>query len=335
MSKTTKIQWADATWNPWTGYTKVSTGCKNCFAEVSTPARVLRSKGQETWGKGAKRSRTSAAYWRNPILWDKHAGAQAAADTYDGHAIHRPRIFPSLFDWLDDEVPIEWLADFLRIIYETPNLDWLLLTKRPGNFFNRVNSARCSLDGSENGSINKEVWKWIAVWTKVGNPPANVWIGTSVEDQANADKRIPELLRIPAKVRFLSVKPLLGPMDLEAHVDASDNIHCRWCDGFTGDGKHDCYAPRLGIDWVIVGGESGPGARPCNIDWIRSVVAQCKAAVPCFVKQLGAVSLSGDHALEGPYFDHSSGLRKLPLKDKKGGDPSEWPADLRVWEFPV
>ena len=107
MSDTTKIQWADATFNPWIGCTKVSAGCKNCYAENTTRARVLRSQGHETWGKGAQRSRTSAATWANPKAWNFNAKAQS------GKAAKRLRVFPSLCDWLDDEVPIEWLADFL------------------------------------------------------------------------------------------------------------------------------------------------------------------------------------------------------------------------------
>lgn len=310
MSETTKIQWADATWNSWIGCAKVSAGCKNCYAENTTRARVLRSQGKETWGKGAQRSRTSAAYWKQPAKWNSDAGYAAmnhSDETNLGKDLGeyiRPRIFPSLCDWLDDEVPIEWLADFLRVIRETPNLDWLLLTKRPQNFESRITAAY----QSDNWTGSSWPMGWVkGISTDI---PKNVWIGTSVEDQANADKRIPELLRIPAKVSFLSAEPLLGPVDLRLRNAMP--------------GK---------IDWVIIGGESGPGARPCNVEWIRSIVTQCKAAaVACFVKQLGT-NPQAFYTPQGETVEEA--IDQLKFNDKKGGDPSEWPTDLCVREFPL
>lgn len=145
--------------------------------------------------------------------------------------------------------------------------------------------------------------------------PSNLWMGTSVENQAAADERIPHLRYVPAVVRFLSVEPLLGPVD---------------------------DLPLAGIDWVIVGGESGPKARPCDVSWIRSIRDQCKAAgVPCFVKQLGAhvrdLGAMAAHSFE-PEECWPAGTKQdgttILLADKKGGDWSEWPEDLRVREFP-
>lgn len=135
---------------------------------------------------------------------------------------------------------------------------------------------------------------------------SNCWLGVSVEDQETADERIPWLLQTPAAVRFVSAEPLLGPIvfDQQVHLERRTKI-------LTG-----ASAPR--IDWVIVGGESGPKARPCNVEWIRSIVQQCKdASVPCFIKQLGANVHGWCAEITG-----------------KGGDPSEWPADLRVREWP-
>lgn len=215
----------------------------------------------------------------------------------------RPRVFPSLCDWLDDEVPIEWLADFLKLIQDTPNLDWLLLTKRPENFWKRINDVF-----EHPPAIGLS--RWLESFDRFGLPE-HIWIGTSVEDQKRADERIPELLAIPAKVRFLSVEPLLGPVDLA--------YSC-----FNGA---DSLGSMPGIHWVIVGGESGPGARPCNIEWIRSIQRACHyARTSVFVKQLGS-------SVRGPA-QHEGTHREYILHHPKGGDPEEWPHDLRVREFP-
>lgn len=314
MADTTKIQWADATWNPWLGCTKVSPGCAHCYAENTTRARVLRRQGHETWGRGATRSRTSQAYWKQPLRWDSEASKNHAG-------IQRAKVFPSLCDWLDDEVPIEWLADFLTLICETPNFDWLLLTKRLENFWRRVQSGLWKNEGleddddgdSEDLPMTKNgemINNWLG-----GTPPSNVWLGVSAEDQTRADERIPDLLRIPAKVRFISAEPLLGPVDFRyAAFNGSDSL-----------------SGMEGIDWVIVGGESGPKARPCNVEWVRDIVRQCKdAAVPCFVKQLGSRPTC-KHSWDG---EHCVQCFPFPIRHKKGGDPAEWPEDLRVRQFP-
>lgn len=155
----------------------------------------------------------------------------------------------SLADWLDDEVPIEWLSDLLALINDTPNLDWLLLTKRPQNFASRVSAAT----GWETENLQC---------------PENVWIGTTVEDQKRANERIPQLLEIPASVRFLSCEPLLEKVDLSAKAPLLRNF----------------------IDWVIVGGESGPGHRPFDPDWARSIQADCRTGeVSFFMKQMGGL----------------------------------------------
>lgn len=317
MSENTKIQWADNTFNPWEGCTKVSPGCLHCYADT----RAQRF-GQVKWGKGQPRRRTSAANWKLPVKWNREA-AQAERD-HDADMIEyadrteswtRPRVFcASLADWLDDEVPIEWLADLLKLIHDTPNLDWLLLTKRPENFNKRVEQVWLGATPMTPFSY------WLSLWIGSMNPverqepPANVWLGASVEDQARADERIPKLLSIPAKVRFLSCEPLLGPVDLEPWLKVQRDY------ATTADFN--------GIDWCIIGGESGPNARPCNVDWIRSLVSQCRAAgVAPFVKQLGANIK--ERITEGGQ------VHGILMHDKKGGDPAEWPDDLRVREFPT
>lgn len=320
MSENTKIEWATHSWNPWIGCTKVSPGCKFCYAEHSTPTRVARKAGRELWGKGQARQRTSAAYWKQPAKWNREAYKFAESALGYGtstgmHEAARQRVFPSLCDWLDDEVPFEWFADLMHLIRLTPNLDWLLLTKRPENWKLRIqlaNGQLASIGNIEHPDTDSYLLTayMLADWLE-NKPPENVWIGTSVEDQTRADERIPELLKIPTKVRFLSVEPLLGPIRFS---------------GVPGFNKAGSIGQEILKNfWVIIGGESGPGARPCNVDWIRDIVRQCNAAsVPCFVKQLGSFSIQ----------ERGSQRSRNLFDAKKGGDPSEWPEDLRVREFP-
>jgi len=309
MSDTTKIQWADSTFSPWRGCRKISPGCANCYIYGTTPLRVAGQKS------GSKRIRASVSTWKQPLRW--HAQTADGQRIALGRPNKRPKIFPSLCDWLDDEVPIEWLADFLKLIYHTPNLDWLLLTKRPENW-----KPRLALVTSKCATTIRSL-DFITAWLN-GCAPDNVWMGTSVENQEMADKRIPELLKIPAKIRFLSAEPLLGQINF-----------MEWF------GDHD-YRPlfRGAIHWVIFGGESGPNARPCNVEWIWDGLSQCRAAdIPAFVKQLGSRPFLNGQPADPKKRFHCEGrwdgaVFYPGLEDKKGGDPAEWPADLRVREFP-
>lgn len=292
MAANSKIEWCHHTFNPWIGCTKVSPGCANCYAEQSTPARVMRADGHETWGKGATRSLTSEVNWKQPLKWNREAAAawenwEAAVNARAGDSgpmPQRPRVFcASLADWLDEEVPIEWLARLMELVMMTPHLDWLLLTKRPQNWETRITAALAEVERikgdwpdrdpeTQTGTMLND---WLA-----GNPPANVWIGTTVEDQARADERIPLLLNIPARVRFLSCEPLLEKVDLHSPHIAVET----WRVGESFNGP----PPLNGIHWVICGGESGPKARPMHPDWARSLRDQCAAAgVPFFFKQWG------------------------------------------------
>lgn len=244
MSAETKIEWCDASLSPWEGCTKVSEGCANCYAET----RNRRFSEGQNWGKGAPR-RLIASFEKNANALNLKARREQ----------RRIRVFPSICDPFDAEVPIEWFEKLLGTILVTPYLDWLLLTKRPQLWRERIEAAN---------------WPWDTVrrWRKDGIPPSNLWLGTSVENQQRADERIPELLAIPAKVRFLSCEPLLGAIDLD-------------CYGYDV-GPDPCWPE--GIDWVIAGGESGPKARPMHPDWVRSLRDQCEAAkVPFFFKQWG------------------------------------------------
>lgn len=290
----TKIEWCDATFNPWTGCTKVSQGCANCYAEG-----WAKRSGIVQWGPGSPRRRTSEANWKLPLKWNREAmGAKLKHEIEHDQALRRgekpaynplpsPRVFcASLADWLDDEVPIEWLADLLALIHQTPNLDWLLLTKRPKNWKPLMEAALEFYANSIKNVLTDDeadIMNWLAAWIRndgIDPIPENVWIGTTVENQEMADKRIPQLLSIPAKVRFLSCEPLLEMIDLGWPIAGAP--------ADVWKGGEPTHADR--IHWVIAGGESGPKARPMHPDLARSLRDQCEASgVPFFMKQMGGV----------------------------------------------
>lgn len=270
MSDGTKIEWCDYSFNPWLGCTKVSPGCLNCYAEGWS-----KRSGLVEWGSGQPRRRTSEPNWKKPRKWNQQAHL-----AYEQGSLHRPRVFcASLADWLDDEVPNQWRADLLRLIHETPYLDWLLLTKRP-QYFDRLVTAAFMEAASGSITADNMMCDWVGNrGDRLSKPirpqaPHNVWVGTTVEDQARADERIPALLQIPARIRFLSCEPLLEHVDLTTVRHGSD---------------HDFPMIEFGdIHWVIAGGESGHRCRPFDPDWARSLRDQC-ASVGCayFMKQMG------------------------------------------------
>lgn len=268
MSENSKIEWTDHTFNPWEGCQKVSPGCDHCYAET----RNARFAGGQAinWGPGAPRRRTSPANWRKPLSWN------AAHDKFFAEHGRRQRVFcASLADVFDNAVNVQWRYDLLRLIMETPNLDWLLLTKRIGNAAPMLEQAMRAL------TVQREGW--------ADNYLDNVWLGATITSQAEADRDIPKLLEVPARVRFLSMEPLLGPVDLWADGEgplAGGHPSLSDADGSRGAHYLRHGTPRL--DWVIVGGESGPGARPMHLDWARSLRDQCGAAgVPFLFKQWG------------------------------------------------
>jgi hypothetical protein len=312
----TNIEWADFTFNPWRGCTKVSAGCANCYAETLSkhnPA-VLGE-----WGPGKPRVLASDAMWKSPVKWNADAEkalnhwdyerkvCEANKIPYTQPKPERPRVFcASLGDWLDHEVPAEWLARLLDLIQKTPFLDWLLLTKRPhlwpvrmGDVIERaevLSTHRDTLPSTLAGAVVAEDWLHRTV------SPPNVWLGTSVEDQAAADLRIPQLLKIPAKVRFLSCEPLLGRVHLHSnHVKVET-----WQVGESFDGPR----PLQGIHWVIAGGESGGDARPMHPGWVRDLRAQCYAAgLPFLFKQWGEHVPQGQPLAEAMPIDPNKKLK--------------------------
>lgn len=305
MGADSKIQWTTHTFNPWIGCTKVSDGCKNCYAEsYDKRVRGLNGRQPRRWGPTAARERTSPANWRKPLQWDAEAKK----------ANRRDRVFcASLADVFDDHPSVEpqWRVDLFALIEKTPHLDWLLLTKRP-------EKAADWMGGSSGAGLSAP-------------PIPNAWWGTTVENQEQARKRIPWLLEIPARVRFLSMEPLLEGVDLEriAIVEPKPpHGPGAYLNALTGHiAGPDDMGPR--VDWVIVGGESGPGARPFDLRWARDIQRQCRSAgVAFFCKQLGS------DPRQAPAIPVADERPMLHLKDRKGGDWSEWPADLRVRELP-
>jgi protein gp37 len=243
MGANSSIEWTDHTFNPWWGCVKVSPGCQHCYAET-----LSKRFGNDIWGPAKTTSRRvfGAKHWAEPFKWDaeavqagqrKRVFCASMADVFEAHPM------------LMDERAKLWV-----LIESTPNLDWLLLTKRPESIMYMIPDAWAS------------------------GLPANVWVGTSVEDQQRADERIPELLRVPALVRFLSCEPLLGPLNLDHYL----------IDDWTRIGDDVHYHEHPALHWVICGGESGPGARPMHPDWARGLRDQCVAAgVAYHFKQWG------------------------------------------------
>ena len=245
MGENTKIEWAHHTFNPWVGCAKVSEGCRNCYAEA-----LAKRGGLATWGPDGTRNVTSLAYWRQPFRWN--AAAEKAGERHRVFCASMADVFESHRDTPQPRFLL------FELIKATPNLDWLLLTKRPENFVQHL----------------PKDW---------GEGYPNVWLGVSVENQEQADARIPILVRTPAAVKFLSCEPLLGPVVLKVGYPDGWIADPDEPDDFRYWVKRDG-----GIKWVIVGGESGHHARPMHLDWVRSLQSQCeKSAVRFFFKQWG------------------------------------------------
>ena len=266
MAENTKIEWTDHTFNPWEGCQKVGPGCDHCYAET----RNARFAGGTAinWGPGAPRRRTSASNWALPKRWN------ARSDTFMAQHGRRQRVFcASLADVFDNAVDPQWRADLFALIAATPNLDWLLLTKRIGNV--RGMLAELAHGNDPDLSLLDMM------------PLPNVWLGATVVNQEEADRDIPKLLAVPAAKRFLSIEPLLGTIDLGlcdcdkgsvAGPGGAGGVTCPKCGGTGG----------RTLDWVIIGGESGHGARPMSPDWARCLRDQCRTAgVPFLFKQWG------------------------------------------------
>jgi protein gp37 len=237
------------TFNPYWGCDHISPGCDNCYAKA-----LAKRTGFDCFGPGKPARLFGQKHWAEPIKWDRMAEEHNT----------RYRVFcGSMCDIFQDRNDSYFEKERLwRTIEQTPNLIWMLLTKRPWDAVNSIPS------------------RWENSW------PRNVWVGVTAENQAAANERIPILLRIPAAVRFVSAEPLLGPIRFDA-LYLRPRLSAWYQDGGI-KGNHPLVGVKRGIDWLIVGGESGPGARPMHPDWVRSLRDQCVAAgVKFHFKQWG------------------------------------------------
>ena len=338
------IEWTDETWNPVRGCSRVSAGCDNCYAMAQAhrfhgPGQPYEGLTVLRPGKGvdwAGMARLVPEMLEKPMRWRKPR-----------------RIFVnSMSDLFHHSLTNEEIAAVFGVMAACPQHTFQVLTKRPERarewfrWLDAHGTLLRSLHDARQLECSVYAQKLIpgAEWTVAepdGWPLPNVWLGTSVEDQYTANRRIPELLQCPAALHWVSAEPLLGPLDLtrltwmvsEKHDGPEEPEHINALTGDMRDGEdmfkvlHKEQYPALG--WVVVGGESGNKARAFVLEWLVQVLAHCLGAgVPVFVKQLGALAVTADMENGKPI-----GVR-VNLQHSKGGDPSEWPESLRVRELP-
>jgi len=391
MAESTNIEWATHTWSPWRGCQHAELpdgtphpGCLHCYAETMSK-RNTRIMGE--WGKDGTRVISAPRSWEQVRKWNDHALATRQWHSmYRSFDAARPRIFPSVCDpfedwagevqdhfgnahYTKDTEPFDFVTNeqmrgcdsegyhyttlwdvrlrLLDLIQETEHLDWTLLTKRPWNVRSMMSHA------GYNDKLD------------------NAWLIYSASDQASLEAGIADVLRCRDLFPVIGgcLGPLVGPVDLSKYLDRVPR--CGECavplkrvpnssiESYFPCHLHDDHgqlAPApTGLDWVIIEGESGGGARPCNPEWVRSIVQQCKfARVPVFVKQFGANVVTRNDMVEDVFSSSETGWPdpdveydihgyredyqgadcRIRLRDKKGGNPEEWPEDLRVREFP-
>lgn len=375
------IEWTEKTWNPVTGCTRASAGCDNCYAVTMTHRLAGMGQTEKYGGLTVLNNKG-----------DRHCNGVIKCHE-DVLSIPLKRKKPTMWfvnsmsDLFHKDVPFEFIDKVFAVMALCPHHTFQILTKRPERMAEYLNDAKPSDPTDPTnpspytrfhamyetavfaGLSSKHPSPRMGGWGAIEWPLPNVWLGTTVENQEAADKRIPHLLRCPAAVRFLSCEPLIAPVDLlnvampRRHGGLPHYVNAlQGVDYSIDPPTHTASAPR--INWVIVGGESGKGARPCDVDWIRSIVQQCQAAdVPCFVKQLGARprigyydwlrwcetrgwdSMDAQIFAQGGYkwdIDRDgqpprNSEVEFPNRkgDAKGGDMNEWPADLRVRQFPA
>lgn len=290
MADKSKIEWCDATFNPWWGCEEESPACAFCYAR-----KFAHRYGHELWGgHETPRRFFGDKHWSQPIKWNEKA--KETGEPF--------RVFcGSMCDICEDREDLfEPRARLMRLIEATPYLTWLLLTKRPQNFipfFGR---------------------RW-----NPGGWPKNIVAMCTAEDQKRADERIPELLKVPVPIHAVSYEPALEMVNWRTWlVKTVVSFRPDRVGFYPGGASMSGYGDVLPkIDQIIIGGESGPGARPIDIEWVRQTVKDCKATgTSAFVKQMGKIWAKGRP-------DWGRGR-----KDRKGAVMSEWPEDLRIREFP-
>jgi protein gp37 len=288
MGDTTKIEWTDHTFNPWWGCSRVSPACRFCYAD-----RDAQRYGHQLWRRHGERRMLSDNNWNQPKRWNRQAEKAGVP----------AKVFcASMADVFEDHPQLDEPRKRLwDLIEATPWLQWQLLTKRPENVAGMA--------------------PWGDSW------PAHVWLGVSVETQRYAEQRIPALLSNPAKTWFLSCEPLLEEVNLRKLRVGNRLIDCLGGDVIDPSDGAVLYGTPGVIDWVILGGESGPKSRETDVQWMRSLVEQCQSAWAApFVKQLGAAWAKDLFV---------GGKSVFSQGDRKGGNWDHWPEDLRVREFPI
>lgn len=343
MSATSDIAWTDATANFWIGCTKVSPGCQNCYAEAENRRRKWAAGGN--WGKGAPRKftkaaektcrRLNAAAGRGEFFEiDLRKGSTFRGTLRDAirqmglagvptpgigdiarMVAARPRIFcHSLSDWLDDEVPAEWLADMLAVIDACRNVDFLLLTKRPGNFAARMRAA------ADNARL-LSTRQFARHWAEGVAAPPHVAIGVSVESPETKHRIKDAFDEIPAGRYFASCEPLLAPLEYLWYYLTPKMLGPGAMNGNASFHSHDTKS----LSWVIVGGESdqpGGKARPFDLAWAREIRDQCaRFGTPFFFKQAGDTPISANAG------------EAERITGKGGRDFASFPEDLRIRQF--
>ncbi len=289
MAETTKIEWTDSTWNPITGCSVVSPGCTNCYA-----MRLAGTRMKHHWSrKGLTEPSKAGPVWNGKVRFNEEWLDQPMR-------WRRPRpIFVCAHgDLFHENVPDEWIDQVFAVMALAPQHIFQVLTKRP----DRMQGYLTDRDRSH--AIGGAVLDLDPhrVLLRGALPLPNVWLGVSIENRQLGQERAWELANTPAAVRWWSVEPLLEDLGDLTQLCLFDTI---------GNGQK-------AVDWVVIGGESGPNARPFDLEWARSIIAQCRqAGVPCFVKQVG-----------------SNPNTEFKLLDPKGGDWDEWPEDLQVREYP-
>lgn len=300
MGSQTRIEWTEAVWNPVTGCTWASTGCDHCYARVMG-TRLAGIKGNPRFGKPFSEVMCHVDRLSQPINWK------------------RPRMVfvNSMSDLFHEDVPAEFIADIWAVMAACRGKHtFQVLTKRPDrmSLLLRNSSFKDMVMyrlGTKYGQIHgiREHFEGLS----------NVWLGVTAENQEQADRRIPFLIKTPAAVRWVSVEPMLGPVDLRIPT---------WTPTYGLPVSSPCLPS---LNWVVCGGESGNGSRPFHTGWAMDLRDQCQAAgIPFFMKQLGAKAFMSMK-------DEESGVvipERIETVHPKGGDPMEWPDDLRVREFP-
>jgi protein gp37 len=334
MSQVSTIEWTDASWNPTRGCDEIAPGCAHCYAKRF--AERFRGVVGHAYEQGFD-PRLAPDKLGEPLTWKapKKIFVDSMSDLF-----HEAFDFDYIAACFGVMAAAWWHTH--QVLTKRPEraaefFAWLETQHNPDRYRHPELIEHAAVVAEKHGQMEIANRLFRAANDRVGKglwPLPNVWIGTSIANQTDADKNVPHLLQIPAAIRFLSVEPLLGPVDLSrflklARFKADYDSLVANCGGEDRLPAHLRWNGKLppSIQWLIVGGESGPGARPCNVEWIRSIVRQCAAAdVALFTKQLGSRACWSAADDDAPLLAR--------MKHKKGGSPEEWPADLRIRQFP-